>query len=298
MPTTDSQDNRSHVPVMVTEVLDWLNVQPAGTYFDGTIGLGGHATAVHSLLNQQGKLIGFDLDEEALEITRTKFDASSPPVVLHHNSYDKFPEVSFESGYTPVNGMLLDLGLSSLQMDTPERGFSYAADGPLDMRFDKNSGIPASELIRITAESDLADLIYKYGEERRSRPIARSIKHAKSMNSIADLTEAIRRVTPPAHRNRSHARVFQALRIAVNHELDNLIRFLKLFPEHLAIGGRIVILSYHSLEDRLVKQRFKALAAEKVYRILTKKPVRPSADEIASNRRARPAKLRAAERLS
>ncbi len=298
MSSTDLGDNRSHVPVMVTEVLDWLSVQSTGIYLDGTIGLAGHATAINSLLSQRGELFGFDLDEEALDIARSKFCASSSSVSLHHNSYADFPGILKSKGISQVNGILLDLGLSSMQMDSPERGFSYRSAGPLDMRFNSSNGRPASELIRTIAESELADIIYKYGEERRSRSIARAIKKAPTMQTIADLTEAIRRVTPPNHRNRSLARVFQALRIAVNGELDNLIKFLDCFSNSLTKGGRIVIISYHSLEDRLVKQTFRRLANEGLYKILTKKPLRPAPAEVELNRRAKPAKLRAAERIA
>ena len=298
MSSMDLRDNRSHVPVMVTEVLDWLSVQSTGIYLDGTIGLAGHATAIHSLLSPRGELFGFDLDEEALDIARSTFCASSPPVTLYHNSYADFPGILKSKGISQVNGILLDLGLSSMQMDSPERGFSYRSAGPLDMRFNSSNGLPASELIRITTESDLADIIYKYGEERRSRSIARAIKKAPTMQTIADLTEAIRRVTPPNHRNRSLARVFQALRIAVNGELDNLIKFLDHFSDSLIKGGRIVIISYHSLEDRLVKQTFRRLANECLYKILTKKPLRPAPAEVELNRRAKPAKLRVAERIA
>ena len=298
MSSTDLKDTRSHVPVMVTEVLDGLSIQSTGIYLDGTVGLAGHATAIHSLLSQQGKLFGFDLDEEALKIARTKLSASSPPVSLHHASYSDFPHILRTQEITQVNGILLDLGVSSLQLNAPERGFSFQNDGPLDMRFDKSSGRPASDLIRATSESELADLIYKYGEERRSRSIARALKKTPMPATISAAHEAIRRVTPPAHRNRSLARVFQALRIAVNDELEKLAVFLDCFADWLTIGGRVVIISYHSLEDRLVKQAFRRLANEGAYKILTKKPLRPSEGEVETNRRAKAAKLRVAERIA
>ncbi len=298
MSSTDSQDTRAHIPVMQTEVLDWLSIQSDGIYFDGTIGLGGHATAILARLSADGKLIGSDLDEEALAIAKSSLRASLPPVSLHHASYASLPAILAKDGINQVNGILLDLGLSSLQLDSPQRGFSYRSEGPLDMRFDTSRGIPASELIHNTSDTDLANLIYKYGEERRSRSIARSIKQTSAMETIADLTEAIRRSTPPNQRQRSLARVFQALRIAVNDELDQLESFLEKFKDYLTIGGRIVILSYHSLEDRLVKHTFKALAQSGVLKILTKRPLRPGEEEIIVNRRAKPAKLRAAERIA
>ncbi|MFH1853640.1 MAG: 16S rRNA (cytosine(1402)-N(4))-methyltransferase RsmH [Candidatus Neomarinimicrobiota bacterium] len=297
MSAADLQDSRSHIPVMLPETLDFLAVRPDGTYLDGTIGLGGHATAIHARLSPAGKLLGLDLDEEALVIARSKFSASSSPASLHHLSYAEFPAILQKTGSGAVNGILLDLGLSSLQLDSVARGFSFAAGGPLDMRFDGNAGRTAAELIFASAEKELADIIYQYGEERRSRAIARSIKNLQSMESAADLTEAIRRVTPPAHRNRTLARVYQALRIAVNGELDNLEKFLEIFTDYLAIGGRIVIISYHSLEDRLVKQTFRNLAKSGRLQVLTKRPLRPSAEEVDNNRRSAAAKLRAAERI-
>ncbi len=298
MSSTDLQDTRVHIPVMQSEVLHWLSIQSDGTYFDGTLGLGGHATAILARLSQQGKLIGTDLDEEALAIAKNRLPASLPPVSLYSTSYSTLPEILAREGISTVNGIMLDLGLSSLQLDSRQRGFSYTGDGPLDMRFKTTSGVTAAELIHSTTESNLADIIYKYGEEHRSRAIARAVKSAKEMQSIADLNEAIRRATPPNQRQRTMARVFQALRIAVNQELNNLEKFLAVFKDSLAIGGRIVILSYHSLEDRLVKQAFKNYAGEGSLQILTKKPLRPGEEEIAANRRARPAKLRAAERTA
>ncbi len=296
MSTSDSASRQSHVPVMLTECIGWLKIQASGIYLDGTIGLGGHATAIHSLLNRQGKLIGTDLDEEALNTTAERFAASSPPVSLHHAPYSHLPQILQKEGLPAVNGILLDLGLSSLQLDSAGRGFAFSTDAPLDMRFGSRAKKTASDLIRTTREADLADLIYKYGEERRSRPIARSIKRMDSMATTGHLREAIRRATPPKQRDRTLARVFQALRIAVNGELEKLERFLSEFIDYLTVGGRIVILSYHSLEDRLVKHTFKRLAAEGRLTILTKKPQRPTEEEVQTNRRAKPAKLRAAER--
>jgi 16S rRNA (cytosine1402-N4)-methyltransferase len=196
-----------------------------------------------------------------------------------------------------VNGLLLDLGLSSYQLDSATRGFSFQSAGKLDMRFDPSAGQTAAQLISNTSENDLADIFYKYGEERLSRRIAKSVKKMKSVETIADLKEALRRSTPPMHRKKSLARIFQALRIAVNDELKHLRNFLDSFIDYLEPGGRIVIISYHSLEDRMVKHAFKALNKENILSVLTKKPLPPTKAEQTTNSRSRSAKLRVAERI-
>lgn len=297
MPTEQLQGNQfTHIPVMVEETLDHLITDPNGIYLDGTIGLGGHATHILNTLSTSGRLLGLDRDEKALAICNKKLSGSGA-FSCHYASYDRFPDIIHQEGIQQVNGLLLDLGLSSFQLDTPSRGFSFNYDGELDMRFDPSSHTTAAELIHRSSTDELADIIYKYGEERSSRKIARSIKRMLPMTTVAHLKEAIRRSTPPNYRNKSLARVFQALRIAVNDELQRLDNFLNSFIDHLSIGGRIVIISYHSLEDRMVKQRFRALYKEDKLNILTKKPLPPTKEEIANNRRARSAKLRAGEKV-
>jgi len=286
-----------HIPVMVPEVLSYLNVRPDGVYLDGTVGLGGHAKHILSHLNSDGRFVGVDRDARALDICKETIHAFTTPISLHNRSYDTIPNLLRSGEIPPVNGILLDLGLSSLQLSSAERGFAYSTDGPLDMRFDPESGVTAESIIQNSTENELADILYQYGEERHSRRIARYIKKAASMTTISDLLESIRRCTAPAHRQRTLARVFQALRIAVNNELDYLHHFLDTFIDSLAIGGRIVIISYHSLEDRPVKHSFKQLNRDGRLRILTKKPITPSIDEVATNSKARSAKLRAAERI-
>ena len=290
--------NQPHIPVMLSEVTQYLNLQRDGVYLDGTVGAGGHATQILDHLSSHGRLIGLDRDAEALDICNDRFGASARPISTHQKSYHQFPEILQELGVPEVNGILLDLGLSSMQLDSDMRGFAFESEGNLDMRFKGDTGETASDLISQLSEKELTEIIFQYGEERHSRKIARSIKAMKSMTTVADLKEAIRRSTPPQQRHKSLARVFQALRIAVNGELDKLKSFLDSFVDYLSINGRVVIMSYHSLEDRMVKHTFRALKQAGKLNVLTKKPIIPSADEQAQNSRSRSAKLRAAERIA
>ncbi|MBT3478861.1 MAG: 16S rRNA (cytosine(1402)-N(4))-methyltransferase RsmH [Candidatus Marinimicrobia bacterium] len=286
-----------HIPVMVSEVMEYLNLQPKGIYLDGTVGAGGHATQILNRLSSQGQLIGIDRDAEALQICENLFGASARPISVHQSSYHKFPDILNRLGISKVNGILLDLGLSSMQLDSDSRGFAFESEGQLDMRFNGNSGETAAELISRSSDNELANIIYQFGEERHSRRIARSIKNFSNLSTVADLKEAVRRSTPPQQRRKSLARVFQAIRIAVNGELEKLASFLDIFFDHLAVGGRVVIMSYHSLEDRMVKHAFRSLKQAGELKVLTKKPITPSEDEQAENSRSRSAKLRAAERI-
>ena len=288
----------THIPVMITEVLSYLAIQPDGIYLDGTIGPGGHATPVLKELTNSGKIIGIDRDEEALDICKQNLKTSSSFLSLHHNSYDNLDKILAAEGLSAVHGILLDLGLSSLQLSSKNRGFSYRSEGQLDMRFDRSSGSGAGKLIDQIDRDSLAQIFKEYGEERLAFRIAKSIKEMTAMNTIADLREAIRRCTPPNHRDRTFARIFQALRIAVNEELDILQQFLAKFIDFLRPGGRIVIISYHSLEDRLVKHSFKELASGGTLEILTKRPITATEKERKNNRRAGSAKLRAAVRVA
>ena len=296
--STDQLQERSpfHIPVMVDEVLDLLITDQQGIYLDGTVGLGGHATHILDILSNSARLLGLDRDEKALAICNKRLSGRGA-FSCHHTSYDSFPDILKQAGFTAVNGILLDLGLSSYQLDTSTRGFSFQNDGKLDMRFDFSSGQTAAQIISRSTEKSLADIFYNFGEERLSRRIARSVKSMDAMETIADLNEAVRRSTPPQQRQKSLARIFQALRIAVNNELDLLKNFLDLFINYLNPGGRIVIMSYHSLEDRIVKHCFKALAQKNELSILTKKPLTPTKAEQTINSRSRSAKLRAGERI-
>ena len=201
------------------------------------------------------------------------------------------------NGPSRANGILLDLGISSLQINSEDRGFSFQSNSRVDMRFDQTKGQTAEELIRKSSEKKLADIIYQFGEERKSRRISSSIKKIKNLSTTMELKEAIRKSTPPHHRNKTHARVFQAIRIAVNDEIDKLKSFLKIFLDYLEIGGRLVVISYHSIEDRIVKHSFRQLNNESKVKLLTRKPITPSTVEIKLNKRSRSAKMRALERV-
>ena len=288
----------THIPVMITEVLSYLAIKPDGIYLDGTIGPGGHATPILKELIDGGKVVGIDRDEEALDICKQNLKTSSSILSLYHNSYNNLDKILAAEGLSAFNGVLLDLGLSSLQLGSKNRGFSYRSGGPLDMRYDQSSGSGAGKLINQTDQDSLAQILKEYGEERLASRIAKSIKEMTIMNTIADLREAIRRCTPPNHRDRTFARIFQALRIAVNQELGILEQFLTKFIDFLRPGGRIVIISYHSLEDRLVKHSFKKLASGGTLDILTKRPITATEKERKKNRRARSAKLRAAVKVT
>jgi 16S rRNA (cytosine1402-N4)-methyltransferase len=287
-----------HIPVMVSEVLSYLNICPNGIYFDGTIGLGGHTKHILSHLNKKGTLIGIDRDGEALEICRTNLQNFSSSILLLQTSFEIISDILNQQKIPTVNGILLDLGLSSFQLDSNNRGFSFAKSGPLDMRFDSSYSRTVSDLIQDSSTEELALIIRDFGEERHAKRIAKTMKKGKPVRTVEDLVEVIRRTTPPAHRNRTFARVFQAFRIAVNQELDRLKTFLNNFIDCLTIGGRIVIISYHSLEDRLVKHAFKNLSLNNRLSIHTKKPLTPSEDECFVNRRSKSAKLRSGERIS
>ena len=288
----------THIPVMITEVLSYLAIKPDGIYLDGTIGPGGHATPILKKLIDGGKVVGIDRDEEALDICKQNLKTSSSILSLYHNSYNNLDKILAAEGLSAFSGVLLDLGLSSLQLGSKNRGFSYRSGGPLDMRYDQSSGSGAGKLINQTDQDSLAQIFKEYGEERLASRIAKSIKEMTIMNTIADLREAIRRCTPPNHRDRTFARIFQALRIAVNQELGILEQFLTKFIDFLRPGGRIVIISYHSLEDRLVKHSFKELASGGKLDILTKRPITATEKERKKNRRARSAKLRAAVKVT
>lgn len=287
-----------HKPVMVSEVLSHLVTNPSGIYIDGTIGLGGHSKEILSSLNKNGHLIGIDRDNEALAITEKQLASIGTNFSLHDQSYAEIEIIKEKYGAQCINGILLDLGLSSAQLDDKNRGFTFNGDGALDMRFNKQSGNTAEQILSSKTETEIADFIYLYSDERYSRKIAYNIKRAEKMVTVDDLREAIRLSTPPNKRNRTFARVFQAIRIMVNDELNQLTIFLDNFINLLCVGGRIVIISYHSLEDRLVKIAFKKLKAEDHFSILTKRPLIATDEELAENSRSKSAKLRAGERIN
>ena len=287
---------RTHVPVMPNEVLSHLNILKDGIYLDGTIGLGGHANMILSQLSAKGRLIGVDRDEEALRICKKSLSSSNSSLSLLNQSYHNINSILDYLEIEKVNGILLDLGISSLQLDSIERGFSFNNDASLDMRFDRSQKKTANHIINKTPEKILADILFYNGEEKRSRSIARNIIRMRPIEKVSELVEAVRRSTPPFKRNKSLSRVFQAIRIAVNDELEKLDIFLSAFYDRLTNGGRIVIISFHSLEDRKVKHSFKKLKIEKNFNILTKKPIIPTYEEMRKNSRSKSAKLRAAEK--
>ena len=296
-PYTVQDSALTHVPVMSSEVLTYLDIKSNGFYIDGTIGPGGHAIQILNNLGKHGKLIGIDRDEDALKICNKNCSSSSSLLSLFHSSYNKINTILTKEEISSVNGIILDLGLSSNQLNSRSRGFSYRSEGNLDMRFDFTQGKKASDIIKSNNIEKLTKIFKKYGEERFSYRIARSIKEMKDMKTVNHLKEAIRRCTPPKNRDRILARIFQSLRIAVNDELEILQDFLLKFVDFLSPNGKIVIISYHSLEDRLVKHQFKHLSNNGLLKILTKKPIRSSEKEINNNRRSKNAKLRAAEKV-
>jgi len=293
----DYPESFSHVPVMMEEVISLLKIIPEGTYLDGTIGLGGHSNSILSQLSEKGHLIGIDRDVQALEICKKRILTKHSNFSLLKGSYSSIQNILDQLGVLEVNGMLLDLGLSSFQLDNHKRGFSFKTNGNLDMRFDNCQKISAFDIINKFSEKEIADMIFVYGEERRSRRIARKIVQLRPMATTFDLVEAIQKSTPPKNRNKSIARVFQAIRITVNDELKKLEDFLNVFCRRLCVGGRVVLISFHSLEDRMIKHGFRMLEKQKKLRILTKKPLYPTEFESKQNIRSRSAKLRAAEKI-
>ena len=293
----DNKIIESHSPVLFKEVLEYLNIKKNGIYVDGTVGLGGHSNQILEYLSNKGRLIGVDRDFRALEICKNNLNKKNQNFSLHNDSYDNINSILNSQNIKTVDGILLDLGLSSYQLNDSERGFSFNSNGELDMRFDTSQSTKAKDILNHYETDQLADIIYKYGEERRSRVIAKNIIKVRPLDKISDLVEAIRVSTPPKNRKKSIARVFQAIRITVNDELKKLDEFLSFFYKNLNIGGIIAIISFHSLEDRIVKHQFKKLEKESVLKIITKKPITPSEKELNLNRRARSSKLRVAQRV-
>ncbi|MGA7459512.1 MAG: 16S rRNA (cytosine(1402)-N(4))-methyltransferase RsmH [Candidatus Korobacteraceae bacterium] len=295
-----------HVSVLLKPAIEFLAVRRGGTYIDSTIGLGGHSWEIARRLGQQGHLIGFDKDPAALErarerLTKPPADLASdwPKVELVHAS---FAEVAQHAAAASVDGLLADLGVSSMQLQDAARGFSFQAEGPLDMRMNTQSGLTAEQVVNRFDERELADAIYEFGEERRSRRIARAIVRARPIHSTAQLAAVISAAARPMNQaeRRIHpaTRTFQAIRILVNRELDDLRVLLSkdAAPQVLKPGGRLVIISFHSLEDRIVKDALREGARDGLYQLLTKKPTIADEQEIERNPRSRSAKLRAAQR--
>jgi 16S rRNA (cytosine1402-N4)-methyltransferase len=283
--------------------MQYLNVRPGGTIADMTVGLGGHSSAIAKRLGSSGRLICFDRDPEAMELAKARMEEVRAEVGA------EMPEVKYEArafseaadaiGLGSLDGLLADFGVSSLQLDEAHRGFSFRQSGPLDMRMDTRLGETAEQVVNQEDENELADLIYEFGDERRSRRIARAIVRARPISTTAQLAQAISAAAPSMKDDTIHpaTRTFQALRIRVNDELGEIRSLLKSAPSLLKPGGRLVLISFHSLEDRLVKDAFRDAGRDGVYEVLTKKPVIAGEQEQMRNPRSRSAKMRAAARV-
>jgi 16S rRNA (cytosine1402-N4)-methyltransferase len=291
-----------HVPVLLEEVLEYLNVRPGGVICDATLGLAGHSSEIAKRLGGRGKLIAFDRDPEAMEAAKARLEEvkaelgeEMPEVVYVAKA---FSEAANEIKPGNLDGLLADFGVSSLQLDEAHRGFSFRSDGPLDMRQDTRGGETAEQVVNQEDENELADLIYEFGEERRSRRIARAIVRARPITTTAQLAQIVSAAAPPMKGDKIHpaTRTFQALRIRVNNELGEIQSLLKSAGSLLKPGGRLVLISFHSLEDRLVKDAFREAGRSKEFEVLTKKPVVADEQEQMRNPRSRSAKMRAAEK--
>jgi 16S rRNA (cytosine1402-N4)-methyltransferase len=291
-----------HEPVLVGETLSLLEPARGGLFVDCTVGLGGHSRAL--LEHGASKVLGLDRDPDALELAQRELADFGDRVELVHADYRQLEQVLDLRGISGVAGALADLGISSMQLSAEGRGFSFQRDERLDMRMDRSAGAPVADLIAAVDEEDLANVIFEYGEERYSRRIARAIVRARESAPVAttgQLAQIVRRAIPVRGHQRIDpaTRTFQALRIWVNRELDGLDAFLRTTARRLLIGARFAVIAFHSLEDRIVKHTFRALAhGEAAVRVLTKRPIESTADEVARNPRARSAKLRAIERLA
>ncbi len=302
-PPAPQGEAQQHVPVLLDEVLQYLNVRPGGVFVDATLGLGGHSAAIAKRLGGAGKLICFDRDPEAmgkakqrLEALAAELGSEMPQVVYEPRA---FSEAAAAIAPGSIDGLLADFGVSSMQLDESHRGFSFRSDGPLDMRMDTRTGETAEQVVNQLDEDRLADLIYEFGEERRSRKIARAIVRARPITTTAELARVVSAVAPQMKGDKIHpaTRTFQAIRIRVNNELGEIQSLLGSAGSLLKKDGRLVLISFHSLEDRLVKDAFRAAKDGKLLETLTKKPVIAGDVESRTNPRARSAKLRAAARL-
>ena len=303
----------AHQPVLYQEVLEAIHPLPGGLYLDGTVGLGGHARGILEASAPNGQLLGLDVDPQALELAGQRLAEYAARVHLRRGSYGQLARHMDAVGWTYIDGVLLDLGASSLQFDRPDRGFSFQKEGPLDMRFDPSSPLTADELVNSWPEADLADILFRYGEEPKSRRIARAIVKARPMHSTVQLAEVIARAAGGRHGGIHPAtRSFQALRIAVNRELETLEAALPQAVAALKPGGRLAIISFHSLEDRTVKLFFRQESRDCIcppeqlvctcghkatIKEITRRPVRPMWEEVAANPRARSARMRIAEKV-
>ena len=305
---------RQHIPVLVREVVEALAVRPGGRYVDCTLGGGGHARAILEAASPDGELLGIDLDPEALSTARREMAALADRVIFAEGNFSQVADICRAHGFMPVQGILFDLGLSSLQLEEESRGFSFQREGPLDMRFSPHEGTTAADIVNTYSEESLADLIWRYGEERQSRRIARRLIEGRPFRTTTQLAKAVEQAVGRRTRGVIHpaTTTFQALRIAVNQELQHLEAALIQAHGLLGFGSRLVAISYHSLEDRIVKGFLRQEASDCIcppglpvcscghratLRLVARGAVRPSPAEVAANPRSRSARLRVAERL-
>jgi 16S rRNA (cytosine1402-N4)-methyltransferase len=303
----------THIPVLYQEVLRGLQIKPGGRYIDGTLGGGGHAMGILEKSSPAGWLLGIDADPTAIAISAERLAEYGPRVTLVNANFAQLAEIASQYGFCPVDGILLDLGLSSLQLANGERGFSFQLEGPLDMRFNPHWERPASELVNELSTPELAEILHRYGEERRAQRVAQAIVAARPIHNTRQLAEVVARAVGRRGKIHPATRTFQALRIVVNDELSALSQALSQAVELLAPQGRLVVISYHSLEDRLVKQFYRQESQDCIcppevpvcrcehratLEMVTKKPITPSESELKANPRCRSARLRIAARLA
>jgi 16S rRNA (cytosine1402-N4)-methyltransferase len=285
-----------HYPVMAEEAISLLGIRPEGVYLDATAGLGGHLALIAQRLTT-GIAIGNDRDAESLEMARANTAPWADRLRFHHGPFSQLADAVAEAGFQKVDGLLADLGVSRHQLTAPERGFSFLTDGPLDMRMDQTTGTTAADLVNYTAEKALADLIFQFGEERRARKIARALVRARPIRSTLHLADVVERAVFRTGRLHPATQTFMALRMAVNDEPGELDSLLETGPELLAAGGRMVAISFMSIDDRKVKVKFRELGQAGRAAILTKHPLQPTEEEVGKNPASRSAKLRALEMI-
>jgi len=289
----------AHIPVMVTEVMEALQPRPGRLYVDCTVGAGGHARAILERIEPGGRLLGIDADPAAIDLARDNLARFGTSLTLAQGNYGDLKDLCERHGFTANAGILMDLGVSSMQLDRAERGFSFQREAPLDMRFDSTGGLSAADIVNTYSEQEIARILWEYGEERHSRQIAHRIVQNRPVLSTVRLAHIVQQVHG-GKRGKIHpaTRTFMALRIAANRELENLRLALDQTVGLLREGGRMVVISYHSLEDRIVKQFMRAEAARHVFSLVSRKVIRPTSLETRSNPRSRSARLRVAERLA
>lgn len=292
----EAAEGPRHVPVMLSESLEYLAIRPNGIYVDLTAGLGGHTGAIAERLDG-GQVIACDRDGESLEMARSNTAAHAGKIRYFRGTFSELPKALEQLGLTEVDGVLADLGVSKFQLTNGERGFSLMEDGPLDMRMDRSGEVTAADLVNEMSEKALADLIYQFGEERRSRRISRAIVRARPVYTTGRLARVVEEAVPRTGRLHPATQTFMALRLQVNHEFEELEQMLRMVPGLLRSGGRWVVITFMSLEDRKVKQAFQSVARTGSMRILTKHVVKPTQGEILGNAASRSAKLRALERV-